>query len=77
MSRLRWGGRGIGYKPSPTSGFSSSPACEWIEFDPTDFPVSEALFETPPTLDDGRIALPEEPGLGISLDDGVLDEYRV
>jgi L-alanine-DL-glutamate epimerase-like enolase superfamily enzyme len=56
---------------------AASPACEWLEFDPTDFPVYEALFETPPTLDDGRIALPEEPGLGVGLDEDVIAEYRV
>jgi D-galactarolactone cycloisomerase len=56
---------------------AASPACEWLEFDPTDFPVYEALFETPPTLEDGRIAPPEEPGLGVSLDPDVIGEYRV
>jgi D-galactarolactone cycloisomerase len=56
---------------------ASSPACEWLEFDPTEFPLYEALFETPPELEDGRIALPEEPGLGVSLDPDVVDAYRV
>jgi len=56
---------------------AASPACEWLEFDPTDFPVYEAVFETPPALEDGRIALPEEPGLGVSLDEAVIGEYRV
>ncbi|WP_248897715.1 mandelate racemase/muconate lactonizing enzyme family protein [Haloplanus halobius] len=56
---------------------AASPACEWLEFDPTDFPVYESLFETPPTLDDGRMAVPEEPGLGVRLDADVIDEYRV
>jgi D-galactarolactone cycloisomerase len=56
---------------------AASPACEWLEFDPTDFEVYEPLFETPPELDDGRIALPEEPGLGVSLDEDVIGEFRV
>ncbi|MFB6195599.1 MAG: mandelate racemase/muconate lactonizing enzyme family protein [Haloplanus sp.] len=56
---------------------AASPACEWLEFDPTDFPVYESLFETPPELEDGRIALPDDPGLGVSLDDDVIGEYRV
>jgi L-alanine-DL-glutamate epimerase-like enolase superfamily enzyme len=55
---------------------ASSPACEWLEFDPTDFPLYEALFATPPEPTGGRVALPEEPGLGAELDD-VVGEYRV
>jgi D-arabinonate dehydratase/D-galactarolactone cycloisomerase len=39
--------------------------------------VYEPLFETPPELDDGRIALPDEPGLGVSLDEDVIGEFRV
>ncbi|MFB6108303.1 MAG: mandelate racemase/muconate lactonizing enzyme family protein [Haloplanus sp.] len=56
---------------------AASPACEWLEFDPTEFALYEALFETPPEVVDGRVALPEGPGLGVALDESVLDPYRV
>jgi L-alanine-DL-glutamate epimerase-like enolase superfamily enzyme len=56
---------------------ASSPACQWLEFDPTTFPLYEELFVTPPSLTDGRIAVPDEPGLGVTLTDEVVDEYRV
>lgn len=56
---------------------AASPACEWLEFDPTEFPLYEELFVTPPSVNDGRVALPEAPGLGVELDEAVIGEYRV
>jgi D-galactarolactone cycloisomerase len=57
---------------------AASPAFEWLEFDVTDFPLYEDLFVTPPTVDEsGRVALPEEPGLGVELDDVTIENYRI
>ncbi|MFW6384934.1 MAG: mandelate racemase/muconate lactonizing enzyme family protein [Halodesulfurarchaeum sp.] len=56
---------------------AASPATEWLEYDTTGFPLFESLFVTPPELEDGRMAVPEEPGLGVELDPSVIDQYRV
>jgi L-alanine-DL-glutamate epimerase-like enolase superfamily enzyme len=56
---------------------ASTPAFEWLEFDVTDFPPYESLFVTPPTVADGRVALPTEPGLGVDLDAPAVERYRV
>jgi galactonate dehydratase len=37
--------------------------------------LGEAIAEEPFTVEDGRIALPEEPGLGIELDENAMAEY--
>ena len=56
----------------------SSPACRWIEYDVTDYPLYEVFFSSPPELDDeGRIELPTEPGLGVEIPDRVRSEYGI
>lgn len=56
----------------------SSPACRWIEYDVTDYALYDALFISPPELDDeGRIELPTEPGLGVEIPDRIRSEYGV
>ena len=52
---------------------ASTPSFEWLEFDVTDFPLQESFFTEGLTLEDGRVSLPTEPGLGVSLSDDVLD----
>jgi L-alanine-DL-glutamate epimerase-like enolase superfamily enzyme len=56
---------------------AASPAGEWLEFDTTDFALFEELFVSDLTVEDGRVALPDDPGLGVELDESVIGEYRV
>jgi len=52
---------------------ASTPAFEWLEFDVTDFPLQESFFIEGLDVEDGRVSLPTEPGLGVSLSEEVLD----
>lgn len=55
---------------------ASTPGCEWLEYDVTDFPLLESLFKNPPELNDtGQVALPTEPGLGVELPGDIGDKY--
>ena len=56
---------------------ASSPGAQWLEFDPTDFPLYEDLFVSPLEVSDGRVSLPDDPGLGVELDGAVIEKYRV
>ena len=40
-------------------------------------PLMRALVRNLPPLEDGRVAVPQGPGLGIELDETVVDRYRV
>lgn len=46
-------------------------------FHPDVDPVWHRLITTPPTINDGRLYLPDKPGLGIELDDEFIEEYAV
>jgi D-galactarolactone cycloisomerase len=50
----------------------------WLEFDRSANPLREELAVDPVVADErGRVAIPDGPGLGVSLDDGALAAYRV
>ena len=55
---------------------ASTPAFEWLELDVTDFPLRDAFFAEGLTVEDGRVSLLTDPGLGVSLSDEAL-EYAV
>lgn len=53
-----------------------TPACEWLEYDVTDNPLYERLLSSPVDVDDeGRVAVPTEPGLGVELPPDVVEEF--
>ena len=47
------------------------------EFSVADSPLAGGLLRTPFHLDDGRLKVPTEPGLGIDVDEAMLDRLRV
>jgi L-alanine-DL-glutamate epimerase-like enolase superfamily enzyme len=51
---------------------ASTPAFEWLELDVTDFPLRDAFFDEGLTVENGRVSLPTEPGLGVSLTEEAL-----
>lgn len=55
---------------------ASTPAFEWLELDVTGNPLQESFFAEGLAVQNGRVSLPTEPGLGVSLPDEVL-EYAV
>lgn len=56
----------------------STPVCEWLELDVTDFPLYEELLVDPLDIDDrGRVPLPTAPGLGVELPEDVVEKYHL
>lgn len=57
------------------SAVSGSP---WLEFDRSPNPLREELSTDPFAPDDaGLVAAPDGPGLGVELDEGAIERYRV
>jgi D-galactarolactone cycloisomerase len=47
-----------------------------LEFDRTEHPIRQALLISP-IEHNGRVAVPQGPGLGIEIDRSALDRFRV
>lgn len=56
---------------------AASPACEWLEFDVTGFPLYEAFLGNDLELDDGQVTIPTATGLGVELPEEVLADYGI
>ena len=48
-----------------------------LEFDTTDNPLRRDLLTDPITLQQGRVAVPATPGLGVTVDRDVLSRFDV
>lgn len=48
-----------------------------VEFDRSENPLRDDLLETPIDPSGGEIDVPQEPGLGVSIDEDALERYRV
>jgi L-alanine-DL-glutamate epimerase-like enolase superfamily enzyme len=55
----------------------ASPHCHQIEIKPLRNPMQHELTSTPITPSAGRFAPPSRPGLGIDVDEAVLNRYRL
>lgn len=51
------------------------PEAPFLEFCIEDSPIRNELVRNPFRVEDGYVAVPEEPGLGIELNDQVLERY--
>lgn len=49
----------------------------FIEFNVTRSPLSRSLCRNPIRLAEGYVDVPQEPGLGVAVDEGAIDKYRV
>ena len=57
---------------------ASIPNGSLLEFDQNPNPLRDELFTTPLTIDqDGTVALPAGPGLGVTLNPDTIEKYRV
>jgi len=57
---------------------ASLPNAGLLEFDQNPNPLRTELFEEPIQPDaDGMVALPDRPGLGVTLRQDTLDRYRI
>ena len=60
--------------PASKCGRNAKRSCCKLEI--CDFPLRDAFFAEGLTVEDGRVSLPTDPGLGVSLSDEAL-EYAV
>lgn len=57
---------------------ASIPNGSWLEWDQNPNPLRSELFEDLPELDkEGRVHLPDRPGLGVKLSQQTIDRYRI
>lgn len=48
-----------------------------LEFDRTPNPIRDDLARSPVEIADTQVSIPDSPGIGIEIDESVLDEFRV
>lgn len=48
---------------------------ERVEWPMPEYPIREAMFVTPPRIEQGELTLPDTPGLGVELTDEIEAEY--
>jgi D-galactarolactone cycloisomerase len=56
---------------------SLNPVEPMLEFDRTEHPIRAALLKVPIEHENGRVAVPTGPGLGIEIDEDALRRFRV
>ena len=49
----------------------------WSEYSVAQSPLVNGILREPFVLRDGRLALPDDPGLGVELDEAAVSRYRV
>jgi L-rhamnonate dehydratase len=49
----------------------------FVEFNVTTGPLSREICLNPIRMKDGYVAVPQEPGLGVEVDEAALERYRV
>jgi len=55
-----------------------TPNCQWLEMDTTPYPLFESLLIDPLEIDtEGCVTIPHNPGLGVELPEGLVEEFRV
>ena len=65
----------IAVLPGAASGlFANEP---WLQFDRSPHPFGDAVLTNPFRLDAGRVAVPTDPGLGVTIDREALLRFRV
>lgn len=77
-------GSAVGFNASLQFAAALPPATQALhpldpifEFDRTQNPFRDSLATTPVEMKDGKITIPDRPGLGIEIDEHVLSEYRI
>jgi L-alanine-DL-glutamate epimerase-like enolase superfamily enzyme len=50
---------------------------EFVEFSTSQGPLSRMLVREPLRMADGYLPVPEGPGLGVEVNDAVIEQYRV
>jgi D-galactarolactone cycloisomerase len=56
---------------------ANKPGKALLEFDQSDNPIREHLVEDPFRLEEQYVRVPTGPGLGITIDEKMLDKFRI
>lgn len=56
---------------------AATPNAEWLEYTTQDSPLRWELTNEMLPLKDGKVAVPEDPGLGVTLNEEVVSRYRI
>jgi L-alanine-DL-glutamate epimerase-like enolase superfamily enzyme len=56
---------------------ASLPSAKWLEYCVEQSPLRQNLTRQSFPVHDGEVAVPEEPGLGVDLDEAVVEKYSV
>lgn len=52
-----------------------TPDSDWVEFDVSPNPLRDALLSSPLAPDAGLLAVPDGPGLGVTVDEAALEHF--
>lgn len=61
----------------PVAHHSLYPQAPILEYDQSEHPFRQALIEQPVSMHNALVEIPDAPGLGISVDRNVIQQYRV
>ena len=65
-------------KAASLHALAALPASEWFEYCVQESPLNQVLTDERFPLDaDGMVAIPTKPGLGIEIDEEIVERYRV
>ncbi|MGH9339063.1 MAG: enolase C-terminal domain-like protein, partial [Acidobacteriota bacterium] len=49
----------------------------FLEFNVTSGPLTREICRSPIRMRDGFVEVPESPGLGVEVDEGAIEKYRI
>jgi len=61
----------------PVTHHNLYPQQPLLEFDTSSHPFRDELTDTPVNMQNGHVAIPDAPGLGIRINSSVIERYRV
>lgn len=61
----------------PPAPHSWKPATMWMEYEQTESPFRDLLANERVVAKDGRVSIPQKPGLGFSINPEIVEKYRV
>ena len=65
-------------KAASLHALAALPKSEWFEYCVQETPLNQVLTdETFPLDADGKVAIPSKPGLGIEIDEEIVERFRV
>lgn len=61
----------------PPAPHSWKPAPMWMEYEQTESPFREQLVFEPVRREAGKVFIPDRPGLGFTINEAIIEKYRV